>query len=172
MTELLMPRATAVWLVENTTLTFVQIADFCGLHVLEIQSIADGGLDTKMSGLDPVVASQLTIAEIKRCEADPDAKLQIKSTEYFETPPVARRKYTSIAKRQDKPSAIAWILKYYPEMPESDVCSLLGTSKITLRAMKNKTHKNAVGVVPKHPITLGLCSQAELDYYVAKLSRE
>lgn len=166
----LMPKATAIWLLENTTLTFSQIAEFCGLHILEIQSLADGDMDAQMSGFDPITSSQLTVEEIKRCEADPDAKLQMKVSEYFSEKPL--KKYTPKAKRHERPDAIAWILKYYPDIPEQDICDLIGTTKSVIKTIRNKTHKNYADISPRSPVTLGLCSSAELDFVIAKLSRE
>lgn len=166
----LMPKATAIWLIENTTLTFSQIAEFCGIHILEIESLANGDMDSQMAGFDPIVSSQLTVEEIKRCESDPTAKLQLKSSEYFETSD-KQKKYTPKAKRQAKPDAIAWLLKYYPEIPEQDICNLIGTTKITIRSIKNKTHKSSSSLQPRSPAILGLCSDAELDFVISKLSR-
>ncbi len=168
----LMSKATAIWLVENTSLTFEQIANFCGIHILEVESIADGEFDSKMSGFDPIVSSQLTIDEIRRCEKNPSASLRLKTNPYFEDKNKSNAKYTPRSKRQDKPDAIAWIVKYYPEIPEQDICSLVGTTKATVHSIKNKTHKNYANLNPKSPVVLGLCSEAEFDYVVAKLSRE
>ena len=168
----LMPKATAIWLIENTSLTFAQIAEFCCLHILEIESLANGDMDSKMAGFDPIVSSQLTIAEISRCEANPAAKLQLKTNGYLDDDKKPTRKYTPKAKRQDKPDAISWILKYYPDIPEQDICTLLGTTKATIRSIKNKTHKNAINLKPRSPVVLGLCSESELDFVIAKLSRE
>ena len=167
----LMPKATAIWLVENTALTFEQIATFCGLHVLEIEAIANGEMGTNMAGLDPVISSQLTHEEIARCEADPNAVLQLKAVHNFND---AKRtgKYTPVSKRQTKPNAIAWLVKYYPEIEESDICSLLGTTKATIRAIKNKTHKRYDELVPKSPVVLELCSEKDLDFIIAKTKRE
>ena len=171
MSATLMPKATALWLIENTVLTFSQIADFCGLHILEVESLANGDMDSKMTGFDPIISSQLTIEEIRRCEADPDAKLQMKKSEYFEdTKP--SKKYTPKAKRQDKPDAIAWLVKYYPDIPDQDICDLIGTTKATIKSIKNKTHKNSANIKPRSPTVLGLCSDAELDFVIAKLSRD
>lgn len=168
----LMSRATAIWLVENTSLTFEQIADFCGMHVLEVESIADGEMDSKMSGFDPIVSAQLTVEEIKRCENDPNARLMLKTSRYFSESKPEKSKYTPISKRQDKPDAIAWLVKYYPAIPDQEICSLIGTTKATIKSIKNKTHKNISNLKPKSPVSLGLCSEAELDYVVSKLSRE
>ncbi len=166
-----MPKATALWLIENTVLTFSQIAEFCGLHILEVESLANGDMDSKMTGFDPIISSQLTIDEIRRCEADPAAKLQMKESEYFEEKSPSK-KYTPKAKRQDKPDAIAWLVKYYPNIPDQDICDLIGTTKITIKSIKNKTHKNYSNIKPRSPVVLGLCSEAELDFVIAKLTRE
>ncbi|MDR1609292.1 MAG: DUF1013 domain-containing protein [Holosporales bacterium] len=166
-----MPKATAIWLLENTSLTFAQIARFCGLHLLEIESLADGDVDTRMAGFDPIMSSQLTMDEIKRCERDPDASLQLRHNVYFERNKKPARKYTPLAKRQDKPDAIAWILRYYPEMSERDICALIGTTKTTIRAIKEKTHRNTATLSPRSPVTLGLCLESELEFVLAKLAR-
>ncbi|MDR1488809.1 MAG: DUF1013 domain-containing protein [Holosporales bacterium] len=170
----LMPRATAIWLVEHTSLTFAQIADFCGLHMLEVESIADGETESCMIGFDPIVSSQLTMEEIKRCEADPQTSLKLNFNPHLEEIRSKRTsaKYTPRSKRQDKPDAIAWIIKYYPEMPESDICNLIGTTKSTIKMIRNKTYKNFAKIVAKSPVVLGLSSEAELDFVIAKLSRE
>lgn len=166
----LMPKATAIWLIENTALTFSQIAEFCGLHILEVQSLADGDMDAQMSGFDPITSSQLTLDEIRRCESDPDAKLQMKESEYFSDEP--SKKYTPKSKRHERPDAIAWILKYYPGIPDQDICDLLGTTKNVIKTIRNKTHKNYADIKPHSPAVLGLCSNAELDFVIAKLSRD
>ena len=167
-----MPKATAIWLIENTSLTFLQIAKFCGLHIFEIESIANGEFDATMVGFDPIVSSQLTTDEIKRCEADSDALIALKVNQYLEDEKKVKSKYTPRSKRQDKPDAILWILKYYPEIPEQDICNLIGTTKITIRAIRNKTHKNSSTMKPRSPVVLGLCSEIHLEFIVAKLSRE
>lgn len=167
-----MPKATAIWLIENTSLTFAQIAEFCGLHILEVESLANGELDTAMAGFDPIVSSQLTVEEIKRCEANANAKLILKTNQYLDNEKKIKSKYTPRLKRQDKPDAIAWILKYYPDIPEQEVCELLGTTKITIKAIRNKTHKSSATLKPRSPVSLGLCSEAELDLIISKLTRE
>ncbi len=168
----LMPKATAIWLIENTALTFTQIAEFCGLHILEVESLANGDLDTTMVGFDPIISAQLTVEEIQRCEANPEAKLMLKNIQYIKDEKKSKGKYTPRSKRQDKPDAIAWLVKYYPDIPEQDICNLVGTTKITIRSIKNKTHKDAGSIKPRSPVALGLCSDAELDFVTAKLSRE
>jgi hypothetical protein len=168
----LMPKATAMWLVENTSLTFEQIADFCGLHILEVTAIANGDMDAKMCGFDPVVSAQLTIEEIRRCEADKNSKLVLKQSLYSVDDNKPRRKYTPRSKRQDRPDAIAWLAKYYPEVSEVDICRLLGTTKATIRSIKSKTNTHSSSLTPRSPVVLGLCSEAELDFVIAKLNRE
>lgn len=164
MTLPLMPKATAVWLLDNTTLTFKQIAEFCGLHILEVQAIADGDSAVGMIGFDPVTSGQLTLEEIKRCESDDSAHLLI-------LPPMTAdsilgkksSRYTPVARRQDRPDAIAWLLKFHPELPDSVICKLLGTTKNMIKSIKTKTHWNSANIKPKHPVSLGLCTQVELE---------
>jgi hypothetical protein len=171
----LMPKATAIWLVDNTSLTFRQIAEFCNLHQLEVEAIANGDFDNKVLGLDPIASLQLTAEEIKRCEADEGAQLRLKNNSYLDEKPKRSakvKKYTPLTKRHDKPDAVAWLLKYYPNMSESDICSVIGTTKATIRAIRNKTYKNYSKIVPKSPVFLGLCSEAELDQVISKLTRE
>ena len=163
MTLPLMPKATAVWLLDHTTLTFQQIADFCGMHTLEIQAIADGDVASHIMGLDPVANEQLTADEIKRCESDPNATLEL-----YRNPEVERllnmgKKYVSHSKRGDRPSAIAWIVKNHPEMRDSQIVKLLRTTKPTITAIRERTHKNIHNIVPRNPVTLGLCSESDLN---------
>jgi hypothetical protein len=165
-----MPKATAIWLIDNTSLTFEQIASFCGLHPLEIESLANGETGQHMSGFDPIVSSQLEVDEIRRCENDPTARLRLKTNMYLESESKVK-KYTPKSKRSDKPDAILWLLKCYPEMPESDICSLLGTTKHTIRSIKNKTHKSSHTAKPRSPAAIGLCSEQELDLAISKLNR-
>src|ERR1700726_4502623 len=160
----LMPKATAVWLVENTALTFDQIADFCGLHPLEVQAIADGEVAIQMQGLDPVANGQTTAEEIARCQADPEARLKLSPQAL---PPQLFRhrgpRYTPIAKRQDKPDAIAFLLKTYPELSEAQISKLIGTTKPTIAAVRDRTHWNSSNIKPRHPVELGLCTFEELE---------
>jgi len=160
----LMPKATAVWLVENTSLTFEQIAEFCGLHELEVQAIADGEVAVGMQGVDPVAAGELDQSELDRCAADPEARLQAASPNVPmpKTRPKGAR-YTPVAKRQDRPDAIAWLLKNYPELTDPQVCKLIGTTKPTINAVRDKTHWNAPNIKPQNPVGLGLCSEADLQ---------
>lgn len=161
----LMPKATAVWLIENTTLTFEQVADFCGMHTLEVQGIADGDVATSIIGLDPVTNGQLTREEIERCEKDSSARLHLteKAKVYQALKKKKKGRYTPVARRQDKPDAIAWFLKHCPEIIDAQVVKLIGTTKSTINAVRNKTHWNSTNIKPKDPVLLGLCTQTELD---------
>ncbi|HYE51908.1 MAG TPA: DUF1013 domain-containing protein [Azospirillaceae bacterium] len=168
----LMPKATAVWLVENTALSFEQIAQFCGMHSLEVQAIADGEVAVGMVGRDPLAGGELTAEEIKRCEADPDAKLKMRHQDLPQ--PVARSKgprYTPVTKRGDKPDAIAWLVKTHPELSDAQISKLIGTTKPTIAAVRDKTHWNASNIKPRNPVLLGLCSQRELEAMLSKARR-
>jgi hypothetical protein len=172
MTIPLMPKATAVWLVENTGLTFDQIAEFCGMHPLEVQGIADGDVAIGIVGIDPVAASQLTREEIARCEADPKARLALirkDMPEIVQRPKGAR--YTPIAKRQDKPSAIAWLLRHHQELTDAQVGHLLGTTKSTIQKVRDRSHWDMQNIKPTSPVMLGLCSQVALDDAIEKAAR-
>jgi uncharacterized protein len=164
----LMPKATAVWLVENTALSFEQIADFCGLHSLEIQAIADGEVAIGITGLDPVANGQVSLADIKRCEADPDGQLRLIISDFGQTRTKQKgARYTPVSKRQDRPDALAWILKHHPDLSDAQICKLIGTTKPTIQAIREKTHWNATNIKPRNPVTLGLCSEADLEKAVA-----
>jgi len=168
----LMPKATAVWLVENTALTFEQIADFCGLHALEVQAIADGEVAAQMQGLDPVANGQITAEEIKRCEQDPTARLEL-AKEALPEPLIKHKgpRYTPISKRQDKPDAIAWLLHNHPELSDGQIPKLVGTTKPTIAAVRERTHWNAPNIKPRHPVALGLCTLPELEAAVQRASK-
>lgn len=164
-----MPKATAVWLVENTALAFDQIADFCGMHALEIQSIADGEVAQGIVGLDPIANGQLTQEEIDRCQDDAAARLEIIETSEGEAPKRRRGpRYTPISKRQDKPDAIAWLLRNHAELSDAQVMKLVGTTKPTINAVRDRTHWNSSSITPRDPVALGLCTQVELDTVVQK----
>jgi hypothetical protein len=168
----LMPKATAVWLVEFTTLTFEQIAAFCGLHALEIQAIADGEVATMMQGLDPIANGQLTKAEIERCETDP--KLRLKLSAAAHPVPHTKQKgprYTPISKRQDKPDAISWILRNHPELSDAQISRLIGTTKPTIAAVRDRTHWNSPNIKPRSPIIIELCTQADFEAAIAQSRR-
>jgi hypothetical protein len=167
-----MPKATAVWLVQNTALTFEQIADFCGLHQLEVQAIADGEVALQMQGLDPVANGQTTAEEIERCQKDPAARLTLAATAVPEVLFKHRGpRYTPIAKRQDKPDAIAWLTKNHPELTDAQISKLIGTTKPTIAAIRERTHWNAPNIKPRHPVSIGLCTMAELDAAIARANR-
>jgi hypothetical protein len=172
MAKPLMPKATAVWLINNTALGFDQIAEFCGLHPLEVQGIADGEVAVGMVGLDPVANGQLTQEEIDRCVKDPTARLQMAKRDI--PMPATRTKgprYTPVSKRQDKPDAIAWLLRHHPELADSQIARLIGTTKPTIQAIRERTHWNAPNIRPKDPVLLGLCTQTDLNSAVEKARR-
>ncbi len=169
----LMPKATAVWLVENTTLSFEQIATFCGLHLLEIQAIADGEVAAGMVGRDPLVNGELTKEEIARCEAAPDAQLRLLT--HDRPQPTLRAggpRYTPVAKRQDRPDAIAWLLKSHPELQDSQIAKLVGSTKSTIQAVRDRTHWNTPNIKPRDPVTLGLCTLRDLNGALDKARRK
>lgn len=160
----LMPKAKAVWLLENTVLTFEQVADFCGLHELEVQAIADGEVAIGMQGTSPVAAGELTSEEIQRCEADQNEQLKITIADLPD--PRKKRKearYTPVAKRQDRPNAISWLIKNYPELRDSQISKLVGTTKPTINAIRDRSHWNSTNIAPQNPVGLGLCSGDELE---------
>ncbi len=162
----LMPKATAAWLVENTTLTFDQIAAFTGLHILEVNGIADGDVAQGIKGIDPVLTSQLTREEIARCEREPQARLRLIRKASALAPEPTKRKgprYTPLSKRQDRPSAIAWLVRYHPELADGQISKLVGTTKTTIQAVRDRTHWNMTNIRPVDPVALGLCKQVELD---------
>ena len=165
-----MPHATASWLVDQTALSFEQIAAFCGLHILEVQAIADDTAATKLTGRDPIFAGELTQAEIDKGQADPKYRLQIEAG-----PEQVRRtkgpRYTPVSKRQDKPDGIAWIIRNHPEVSDGQIGKLIGTTRTTIAAIRDRSHWNIANITPKDPVTLGLCSQRELDAIVVKAAK-
>ncbi|MCF8883040.1 DUF1013 domain-containing protein [Erythrobacter sp. SN021] len=166
----LMPHATATWLVDNTGLSFEQIAEFCGLHLLEVQAMADDLAGSKYTGRDPVHSGELTQEEIERGQADPEYKLKMQRAPVA----VSRTKgprYTPVSKRQDKPDGIAWILRSHPEISDAQIGKLIGTTRNTITAIRERSHWNIQNIQPKDPVTLGLCSQRELDAVVAKAAK-
>ena len=170
MVQPLMPHATAAWLVDNTSLTFEQIAEFCGLHILEIQAIADDTAATKLTGRDPIRSGELTHEEIDKGQADSDYVLKMHKA----PDPVTRTKgprYTPVSKRQDKPDGIAWIIKNHPEVSDGQISKLIGTTRTTIAAIRERTHWNMANITPKDPVTLGLTTQRELDAAVAKAAK-
>ena len=169
MTQLLMPKASAVWLIDNTSLSFDQIADFCSLHPLEVQSIADGEAGIGIQGYDPVQNGQLTQEELDRCQSDPTARLVLAESDL---PTPNRRtkgpRYVPVARRGDKPDGIAWLVKHHPELKDSQIVKLIGTTKETIGKIRERTHWNIANITAKHPAMLGLCSQGDLDAAIEK----
>jgi len=165
-----MPHATAAWLVENSSLSFSQIAEFCGLHILEVQAIADDTAATKLTGRDPIRAGELTHDEIEKGQADPDYALKM-----HKEPDQVRRtrgpRYTPVSKRQDKPDGINWIIRNHPDVTDGQISKLIGTTRTTIAAIRDRSHWNMANITPKDPVTLGLTTQRELDAAVAKAAK-
>jgi hypothetical protein len=171
--KLLMPKATAVWLVENTSLSFDQIAELCGLHVLEVKGIADGDVAQGIKGMDPISTGQLTREEIARGEEDHDYRLRLAEAK-VEVPEVKSKKgprYTPVSRRQDRPNAVLWLLRSHAELKDSQIMRLVGTTKPTIAAIRERTHWNSPNLQPQDPVTLGLCTQIDLDNEVKKAAR-
>jgi uncharacterized protein len=170
----LMPKATAVWLVENTSLSFDQIAEFCKLHPLEVKGIADGEVATGIKGYDPISTGQLSREEIAKAEANPSHKLVLAHSKVrvpeFKKPRGAR--YTPLSRRQDRPNAILWLLRNHPELKDAQIMRLVGTTKHTLDAIRERTHWNSASLQPMDPVTLGICSQIDLDMEVNKAAKD
>jgi hypothetical protein len=167
----LMPHATASWLVDNTSLSFTQIAEFCGLHILEVQAMADDLASSKYTGRDPIHSGELSHAEIERGQADPNYSLKMQRAPVQ----VSRTKgprYTPVSKRQDKPDGIAWLLRNHPEISDAQISRLIGTTRNTITAIRERSHWNISNIQPKDPVTLGLCSQRELDAIVARAAKK
>jgi uncharacterized protein len=170
----LMPKATAVWLVENTSLSFEQIAQLCNLHVLEVKAIADGDAAQGIKGLDPILTGQLTREDIALAEKDPNQKLHISESKVRlpEAKPKKGPRYTPVSRRQDRPNAILWLVRNHPELKDSQIMRLVGTTKSTIAAIRDRTHWNSANLTPLDPVTLGLCSQTDLDLEVMKAAKE
>ncbi len=173
MSKPIMAKATAVWLVDNTTISFKQIADFCGLHELEVQGIADGDVATGVKGFDPIANNQLTQEEIDKAMADPLHKLQLK----FNPAAVGEEKrrgprYTPLSKRQDRPAAILWLVKFHPELTDGQISKLVGTTKPTIQSIRDRSHWNISNIQPVDPVALGLTKQTELDAAVQKAAKK
>jgi hypothetical protein len=169
----LMPKATAVWLVENTTLSFDQIAEFCGLHNLEVKGIADGDVAQGIKGMDPIASGQLTREQIARAEKDPNIRLRLAEPK-VDIPVVKTKRgprYTPVSRRQDRPNAVLWLLRSHPELKDSQIIRLVGTTKPTIAAIRERQHWNSSNLVPQDPVTLGLCSQIDLDNEVKKAAK-
>jgi uncharacterized protein len=170
----LMPKATAVWLVENTALSFDQIADFCKLHPLEVKAIADDEGAQSIIGRDPIVTGQLTREEIAKGEANPGYRLKLADSKVHLPEPKRKKgpRYTPVSRRQDRPNAILWLVRNHPELKDSQIMRLVGTTKSTIDAIRERTHWNAASLVPMDPVTLGLCSQIDLDFEVQRAAKE
>lgn len=171
---LLMPKATAVWLVENTSLTFDQIATFCSLHPLEVKGIADGEVATGIKGFDPITSGQLTREEIERATKNPSAVLMLAERK-VRVPEMKRSKgprYTPVSKRQDRPNAILWLVRNHPELKDAAIIRLIGTTKATIAQIRDRTHWNAATLQPMDPVSLGLCTQIDLDIEVGKAAKD
>ena len=170
MTDILMPKATAVWLVDNTSLTFEQIADFCGLHPLEVKGIADGEVARDIRGADPIGNGQLAREELDKAQGDPKYRMRAQKSRHAELLKPTRKspRYTPVSRRQDRPDAIAWFLRNHPEIADSQIIKVLGTTKSTIEQVRNRTHWNAPNIKPVDPVSLGLVGQLELDALVKK----
>lgn len=170
----LMPKATAVWLVENTALSFDQIADFCKLHPLEVKAIADGDAAQGIKGMDPVATGQLSRDDIAQAEAQPDSRLKVAASRVRLPEPKRKKgpRYTPVSRRQDRPNAILWLLRNHPELKDSQIMRLVGTTKSTIEAIRDRSHWNASNLQPLDPVTLGLSTQIDLDFEVGRASKE
>ncbi|MEM9732810.1 MAG: cell cycle transcriptional regulator TrcR [Pseudomonadota bacterium] len=170
--QLLMPKATAVWLVDNTALTFEQIGDLCGLHTLEVKSIADGDSAQGIKGLDPIQTGQLSRDQIKGAEENPDIRLKLLEPK-VKVPELKKKgpRYTPVSRRQDRPNAILWLVRSHPELKDAQIIRLVGTTKATISAIRERTHWNSANLQPLDPVTLGICSQIDLDFEVAKAEK-
>jgi hypothetical protein len=170
MAKILMPKATAVWLIDNTTLTFEQIADFCELHPLEVKGIADGEVAENMRGADPVASGELTREEIQQGEGDKAYRLKSPPLKHANVPEPKKKgaRFTPVSRRKDRPDAIAWFLRHHPEVTDAQISRLIGTTKSTIESVRSRQHWNAPNLKPVDPVTLGLCSQSELDAVVSK----
>lgn len=168
MSEVLMPKATAVWLIDNTALTFAQIAQFCNLHHLEVKGIADGDVASGVRGQDPISSGQLSRDEIAKGEADANYNIQKLTGRVLDLPTPKRRtsRYTPLSRRQDRPNAIAWFLRHHPEVSISQICKLIGTTKNTIESVRSRSHWDSTNIKPVDPVAVGLCGQIELDSVV------
>ncbi|MCG8443292.1 MAG: DUF1013 domain-containing protein [Caulobacterales bacterium] len=170
MTDILMPKATAVWLIDNSSLTFEQIAEFCRLHPLEVKGIADGDVAAGVLGADPIANGQLTREEIEKAENDHGYHMVATKPNHEEMITRKRKgpRYTPLSRRQERPNAIAWLVRNHPEMSDGQISKLIGTTKTTIQSVRDKTHWNTANIQPQDPVALGLCSQMELDEAVRK----
>lgn len=174
MSNVLMPKATAVWLIEETALSFDQIAAFCGLHPLEVQGIANEDVAKGIRGVDPIAGGFLSREEIEKGEKNPDYRLKVLEQTRVDLPERKRKgaRYTPIARRQDRPDAIAWFLRNHPEITDAQIVKLIGTTKSTIDQVRTRSHWNSANIKPVDPVSLGLCTQIELDDVVAKAAEQ
>ena len=174
MNDVLMPKATAVWLVDNTALTFEQIADFCGLHPLEVKGIADGEVARDIRGADPIANGQLSREELDKAQADSGYRMKAQKSRHAELlkPKKGGPRYTPVSRRQDRPDAIMWFVKNHPEVPDSQIAKVLGTTKATIDSVRDRTHWNSAAIKPVDPVTLGLVGQLELDDVVRRAAEK
>lgn len=174
MSDILMPKATAVWLVDNTSLSFEQIADFCGLHPLEVRGIADGEVARDIRGADPIGNGQLNREELDKAQGNPDYRMKALVSRHAELlkPQKKAPRYTPVSRRQDRPDAIAWFLRHHPEVTDAQISKILGTTKATIEQVRARTHWNAANIKPVDPVTLGLIGQLELDALVKKAAEK
>ena len=176
MTQILMPKATAVWMIDNTALTFEQISQFCGLHILEVEGIADGDVASGIRGADPISNGQLAREEIEKAEKD--SKYHMKASVFANEQAVSGKsrkkspRYTPLSRRQDRPDAIAWLVRNHPELTDTQISKLIGTTRNTINAIRDRSHWNIQNIQPKDPVTLGLCSQINLDMEVTKSAKD
>src|SRR5436305_6352476 len=173
-TDILMPKATAVWLVDNTSLTFEQIADFCGLHPLEVKGIADGEVARDIRGADPIANGQLSREELDAAQANPNYRMKAQKSRHAELLKPAKKapRYTPVSRRQDRPDAIAWFIRNHPEITDGQISKLLGTTKATIEAVRTRGHWNSTNIKPVDPVSLGLVGQLELDALVKKAAEK
>lgn len=174
MSDVLMPKATAVWLVDNTSLTFEQIADFCGLHKLEVVGIADGEVARDIRGADPIANGQLSREELDKAQSDPSYRMKALVSSHADRMKPAKKgpRYTPVSRRQDRPDAIAWFLRHHPEVTDAQISKILGTTKATIQQVRDRSHWNAANIKPVDPVTLGLVSQLELDDIVRRAAEK
>lgn len=175
MTQILMPKATAVWLIDNTGMTFKQISEFCDLHILEVEGIADGDVAAGIRGADPIANGQVSREEIEKAEGDPNYAMKPNSFDSDKMEPKTKKKgprYTPLSRRQDRPDAIAWLVRNHPELPDAHISKLIGTTKPTIKAIRERTHWKINTINPTDPVSLGLCSQIDLDSYVKKAAEK
>lgn len=175
MTQILMPKATAVWLIDNTGLTFKQISEFCSLHIIEVEGIADGDVAAGIRGADPIANGQIDRAEIERAQADPNYAMKANTFDSDTLTPKTKKKgprYTPLSRRQDRPDAIAWLVRHHPEVTDAQISKLIGTTKPTIKAIRERTHWKINTINPTDPVSLGLCSQTDLDTIVKKAAEK